>query len=82
MKINETSNFKGKALTEQALRSQAPSIYATGPMRGASDRSTFVPAARIVDGLRELDWVPVEVEEGPHQGGRALPAGARARFGA
>jgi hypothetical protein len=32
-------------------------------MVGVSDRYTFVPTARIVDGLREHDWVPVDVEE-------------------
>src|SRR5262245_43970140 len=63
MKINETSNFKGTVLSEQTLRAQAPSIFASGPMAGVSDRYTFVPTARIVDGLRELDWVPVDVEE-------------------
>lgn len=63
MKLNETSNFKGTALSEQTLRSQAPSIYASGPMQGVSSRYTFVPTARIVDGLREHDWVPVDVEE-------------------
>src|SRR5271170_1463565 len=63
MKFNETSNFKGTALSEQTLRSQAPSIFASGPMAGVSNRYTFVPTARIVDGLREQDWVPVDVEE-------------------
>ncbi len=63
MKLNETSNFKGTALSEQTLRGQAPSIFATGPMAGVSSRYTFVPTARIVDGLREHDWVPVDVEE-------------------
>ncbi len=63
MKLNETSNFKGTALSEQTLRSQAPSIFASGPMQGVSSRYTFVPTARIVDGLREHDWVPVDVEE-------------------
>src|ERR1022692_1667864 len=63
MKLNETSNFKGTALSDQTLRSQAPSIYAAGPMQGVSNRYTFVPTARIVDGLREQDWVPVDVEE-------------------
>jgi hypothetical protein len=63
MKINETSNFKSTTLSEQALRSQAPSIFASGPMQGVSSRYTFVPTARIVDGLREHDWVPVDVEE-------------------
>jgi hypothetical protein len=63
MRMQETSNFKATALSEDTLRSQAPSIYASGPMQGVSDRYTFVPTARIVSGLREHDWVPVEVEE-------------------
>ena len=63
MKLNDTSNFKATALSEQTLRSQAPSIFASGPMQGVSSRYTFVPTARIVDGLREQDWVPVDVEE-------------------
>ena len=32
-------------------------------VKGLSKRYTFVPTARIVTGLRELDWVPVNVEE-------------------
>jgi hypothetical protein len=63
MKLNETSNFKGIALSDDTLRSQAPSIFASGPMQGVSSRYTFVPTSRIVDGLREHDWVPVDVEE-------------------
>lgn len=63
MNIQDTSNFKSTALDEATLRQQAPSIFASGPMAGVSDRYTFVPTARIVDGLREHDWVPVEVEE-------------------
>ena len=63
MNLNETSNFKAEALSEQTLRGMAPSIYAAGPMQGVSNRYTFVPTARIVDGLREQDWVPVDVEE-------------------
>ena len=60
---NNTSNFKATALTEENLRGQAPSIFAPGPMGGVSARYAFVPTARIVDGLREHDWVPVAVEE-------------------
>ena len=60
---NNTSNFKATALEEDTLRRQAPSIFAAGPMVGVSPKYTFVPTARIVSGLRELDWVPVAVEE-------------------
>jgi len=60
---NDTTNFKATALTDNALRAQAPSIFAAGPMAGVSGRYTFVPTARIVSGLRDHDWVPVAVEE-------------------
>ena len=63
MKPNDTSNFKATALSDETLRSQAPSIFASGPMQGVSNRYTFVPTAQIVDALRKLDWVPVNVEE-------------------
>ena len=63
MNPQTTSNFKAQALDEDTLRRRAPSIFATGPMSGVSARYTFVPTARIVSGLRELDWVPVDVEE-------------------
>ena len=59
----DTTNFKAIALTNDTLRSRAPSIFALGPMIGVSHRYTFVPTARIIEGLRELDWVPVDVEE-------------------
>ncbi len=63
MNLHDTRNFKAIALSEDALRAQAPSIYATGPMQGVSPRYTFVPTARIISGLGEQNWVPVGVEE-------------------
>jgi hypothetical protein len=63
MRLNDTTNFKATALSETTLRTQAPSIFASGPIAGVSNRYTFVPTAHIVEGLRQLGWVPVEVEE-------------------
>jgi hypothetical protein len=63
MNLHDTTNFKATALEEDTLHRLAPSIYAAGPMAGVSGRYTFVPTARIISGLRELDWVPVAVEE-------------------
>lgn len=63
MNLHDTSNFKAMALSEDTLRQKAPSIYAAGPMAGVSPRYTFLPTARIVDGLAAHDWVPVAVEE-------------------
>lgn len=61
--MNATTNFKATVLTDETLRTQAPSIFATGPMAGVSQRYTFVPTAEIVQELRGHDWVPVSVEE-------------------
>ena len=61
--LSNTTNFKATALEEDTLRQRAPSIFAAGPMAGVSQRYAFVPTARIVAGLRELNWVPVSVEE-------------------
>ena len=61
--MNDTTNFKATALDDNTLRTRAPSIFAAGPMLGVSNRYAFVPTARILSGLRELDWVPVDVEE-------------------
>ena len=58
-----TINFKATALDSETLHRKAPSIFATGPMAGVSQRYTFVPTARIISGLRDENWVPVDVEE-------------------
>jgi len=61
--MNETTNFKATPLSDEALRTRAPSIFASGPMMGVSQKYTFVPTSEILTGLRDLNWVPVEVEE-------------------
>jgi hypothetical protein len=58
-----TSNFKAEALTDEHLRLEAPSIFASGPMTGLSERYAFVPTTEIVAGLREKHWLPVSVEQ-------------------
>ena len=58
-----TSNFKAEALTDEHLRLEAPSIFASRPMTGLSDRYAFVPTTEIVAGLREKHWLPVRVEQ-------------------
>ncbi len=64
MDLHNTEIFKaGIALSNDDLYRRAPSIFATGPMQGVSNRYTFVPTASILGGLRDHGWVPVEVEE-------------------
>jgi len=63
MNLHDTTNFKAVALSDESLRAEAPSIFAEGPMAGVSRRYTFVPTARLVDGLREQGWMAVNAEE-------------------
>jgi hypothetical protein len=63
MNLHDTRNFKAVALSDESLRAEAPSIFAEGPMAGVSSRYTFVPTARLVDGLREQGWMAVNAEE-------------------
>jgi hypothetical protein len=58
-----TTNFKAQPLTDDDLRHEARSIFATGPMSGLSVRYAFVPTTEIVAGLREKNWLPVHVEQ-------------------
>src|ERR1041385_2262921 len=61
--VPSTTNFKAEALTDDHLRLEAPSIFASGPLTGLSSRYTFVPTTDIVAGLREKQWLPVHVEQ-------------------
>jgi len=63
IETNVVSQFKSQALTDDELRAEARSIFATAPMSGLSARYRFVPTSEIVTGLREKGWLPVRVEQ-------------------
>lgn len=50
-------------LSDERLRSLAPSVFAGSPLPGVSERYAFVPTAQIVSRLRESGWSPVEASE-------------------
>jgi hypothetical protein len=54
---------KPKALDDEQLRRFAPSIFATEPFEGMSDRYGFVPTIAVVNALREQGFVPVRASE-------------------
>ena len=57
------ANFKAQALTEDDLRTVAPSVFSPTPMAGLSSRYTFVPTSEVVGALGDRGWVPVEVQQ-------------------
>lgn len=65
--MNSTLNIaKTKPIVElnndQLIR-LAPSIGATSPHAGASDRYSFVPTTKAIDFMRDAGWAPVEARE-------------------
>ena len=46
-------------LTNEQIRSVAPSVFATAPWEQVSDRYQFVPTFQVIDALREEGFMPV-----------------------
>jgi Domain of unknown function (DUF932) len=51
------------AISDEELQRLAPSIFASQPIEGVSDRYSFLPTSSILKGMRENGWVPVRVEQ-------------------
>src|SRR5260221_10816952 len=62
------SNYLSKArgtvaISDEELRCLAPSIFASQPIDGVSDRYSFLPTSSILNGMRENGWVPARAQE-------------------
>ena len=51
------------AISDEELHQLAPSIFASQPIEGVSDRYSFLPTSSILTGMRENGWVPVRAEQ-------------------
>lgn len=54
----------GSVLSNDDLRSVAPSIFAADKHASRSERYSYIPTAEIVDGMRENGFVPVAAKQG------------------
>jgi hypothetical protein len=41
----------------------APSVFASQPIEGVSERYSFLPTCSILNGMRQNGWVPVRAQE-------------------
>src|SRR5258707_7191987 len=62
------SNYLSKArgtvaISDEELRCLAPSIFASQPIEGVSNRYSFLPTSSILKGMRENGWLPVRAEQ-------------------
>jgi hypothetical protein len=64
LNANYLSNAIGTvAISAQELNALAPSVFASQPIAGVSDRYSFLPTSSILNGMRENGWVPVRAEQ-------------------
>src|ERR1700732_3751335 len=57
------SNYLSKArgtvaISDEELQCLAPSIFASQPIEGVSNRYSFLPTSSILKGMRENGWGP------------------------
>ncbi len=52
-----------KPLTNEELKSKAPSLFQEQPYHEVSEKYHFIPTIDIVENLREQSWFPVSVSE-------------------
>jgi hypothetical protein len=65
LNINSTrSTVPGTvAISDDEMRRFAPSVFASQPIEGVSERYSFLPTSSILNRRRENDWVPVRAQE-------------------
>jgi hypothetical protein len=51
------------AISDEEIRSLAPSVFASQPIEGVSERYSFLPTSSILRGMQETGWVPVRAIE-------------------
>ena len=56
-------NVFGRTLSLEALRQQAPAVFAASADEHRSPRYTFIPTERVLTGLMQAGFVPVETRQ-------------------
>src|SRR5258707_8758650 len=51
------------AISDDEMRRFAPSVFASQPIEGVSERYSFLPTSSILNGMRANGWVPVRAQE-------------------
>ena len=64
LNANYLQNARGTvALSDENLKVIAPSIFASQPIAGVSERYSFLPTSSILNGMMDNGWLPVRAEQ-------------------
>ncbi len=75
MSFASAANVFASTLTLDAVRQRAPAVFALSPHERTSSKYTFIPTERVLSGLMQAGFVPVEARQ--TQARRASPLHAR-----
>lgn len=65
----DTANVFGRTLSLEEIRQEAPAVFASSARDGLSSRYTFIPTEKVLSGLMNAGFVPVEARQGcPYKG--------------
>lgn len=66
LNANYLSNAIGTvAISDDDLQQIVPSVFASQPIVGVSDRYSFLPTSSILKGMRDNGWLPVKAAQQP-----------------
>src|SRR5580698_146931 len=60
---NTHNVFSGRALTLDEVRERAPAVFASAAHEDLSAKYTFVPSGRVLSGLMNAGFVPVDARQ-------------------
>lgn len=74
LSFSTTSNVFSSGLSLDAIRQRAPAVFAHSPDERMSDKYTFIPTERVLSGLMQAGFVPVEARQSRARRSSALHA--------
>ena len=75
LSFSPAANVFSNTLSLEAVRQRAPAVFAPSPHECTSSKYTFIPTERVLSGLMEAGFAPVEARQ--TQARRASPMHAR-----
>ena len=74
------ANVFGRSLSLEALRERAPAVFAESAHERLSPKYTFIPTERVLSGLMQAGFVPVDARQTQHAGLESATCAARVRL--
>src|SRR5271168_4928730 len=55
--------FQNRPLSNEEIKEIAPSAFALQPWHAQSERYTFIPTSRVIDGMRDAGFLPYSARQ-------------------